>query len=314
MQPVPSHIKVLAGAAAVLVDSRSLVTKYETNRVIKTWAHFFLLKSLTSSGIIKAWTKQKTFLLDFTKMNENSFRTRLLEMKALKLCTVDINTRTITLTSYETAAEILGIEYTGTHSIEYKTATNANQIFQYQLRGDDIRQNQQDQQKELMRKVDKNPLLKSQLTILMQQTFGVTEKQLRQNSFFQEKLLLLQIESFQHGSTLYDIIHSLRADINRSVTGIQKSHSCKSASTISYMKKVMEKYGLLKIEKKTIDSDTDVRSRKTLPGGKDGYKWIKGKKTTAWVLCDQLSFTYATQLAPTKLKPKQIENETKKAA
>lgn len=309
----PIHIKILTGAAAELVTRRALVNKYETNRAIKTWAHFFLLKSLTSSGIIKAWTKQKAHLLQFTKMNENSFRTRLQEMKALGLCTIS-NQRTITLTSFENAAQILGIEFTGTHSIEYKKDTDANQIFQYQLRGDDIRQNQLDQRTELLRKVNKNPLLKSQLIILMQQAFGVTEKQLRQNSFFQEKLLQLQIQSFQHGSTLYDIIHSLRADINRSVKGMQTHHHYKSASSVSYMKKVMAKYGLVKIEKKTIDSDTDVRSRKKLPGGMDGYKWISHKKTTAWVLCDQLSLTYSTQVQPPKIQPKQNENETKKAA
>lgn len=313
MQPAPTHIKILTGCSAELVSGRTLVNKYETNRTIKTWAHFFLLKSLTSSGIIKAWTKQKTHLLEFTKMNENSFRTRLQEMKLLKLCTIS-DQRTITLTSYENAAEILGIDYTGTHSIEYKKENDANQIFQYQLRGDDIRQNQQDQQTELMRKVNKNPLLKSQLTILMQQSFGVTEKQLRQNSFFQQKLLQLQIETFKHGSALYDIIHSLRADVNRGVNGMQKAHSCKSASTISYMKKVMANYGLLKIEKKTIDSDADVRSRKKLPGGLDGYKWMPRKKTTAWVLCDQLSLTYATQVQPPKIQTKQKENETRKAA
>lgn len=313
MQQPPTHIKVLTGASAELVGQRTLVNKYQVNRALKTWAHFFLLKSLTSSGIIKAWTKQKSFLLDFTKMNENSFRTRLQEMKALKLCTIS-QQRTITLTSFETAAEILGIEFTGTHSIEYKKENDANQIFQYQLRGDDIRQNQQDQRTELLRKVNKNPLLKSQLTILMQQAFGVSEKKLRQNSFFQEKLLQLQIESFQHGSDLYDIIHSLRADINRSVTGLQRVHACKSASTISYMKKVMAKYGLLKIEKKAIESDTDVRSRKKLPGGQDGYKWLSAKKTTAWVLCDQLTLTYSTQVAPPKISPNQNQNEAKKAA
>ena len=309
------NVPVIAGCCAELVSSRRLVNKYETNRAIKTWAHYFLLKALTSSGIIKTWTKQKAELLEFTKMNENSFRTRLTEMKNLGLCTITKHTKTITLTSYEKAADILGIEYTGKNNIPYKTDTNENQIFRYQLMGEEIRQNQQDQQTELMRKVNKNPLLKSQLIILMQQEFSVTEKQLRQTSFFQQKLLQLQIETFKHGSALYEITHSLRADINRSVKGMQKAQGAKSASTISYMKKVMAKYGLLKIEKKTIDSDADVRSRKTLPGGRDGYKWFKAKKTTAWVLCDQLSFTYATQVQPPKIQPKQNEkNETRKAA
>lgn len=310
----PQHIKILTGCAAELVADRRLVNAYQTNRTIKTWSHYFLLKHLTSSGILKNWTKQKADLLQFTKMNENCFRTRLREMVALKLCTVHKNSRDITLTSYQNAAEILGIIYQGTHTIEYKTSTNANQFFQYLLRGEDIRQNQQEQLKELMRKVNKNPLLRDQLNILLQQQFGASQKQLKQRSFFQEKLLQLQIDAFKHGSTLYAVIHSLRADINRSVKGMQQAHNCKSASTISYAKKVMQKYGLLNVEKKTVDSKADVRSRLKLPDGKDGYKWFKHKNTTAWVLCDQLTFTYATRLQPPKIKPTEREKQNLKNA
>ena len=122
------NVPVIAGCCAYLVDGRQLVNKYETNRSIKTWAHYFLLKALTTSGFIQEWTRQKASLLEYTRMNENSFRTRLAEMKALGLCTIS-KQHSITLISYRRAADILGIQYTGTNDIQYDTTKKTNQLF-----------------------------------------------------------------------------------------------------------------------------------------------------------------------------------------
>jgi hypothetical protein len=346
VQPLPTHIKVLDGAAPILCGQRQLCGKnitnpahykkrmdngkdvseayyknrttqgYHTNRSIKTWACYFLLKSLTTSGVIQRWTSQRLMLLDFTKMNENSLRTRLAEMKALGLCTISKHSKNIQLVSFEKAADILDIVYTGTIEIEYKTNTDAKQIFQYQLRGEDVRLNQAAQLEQLIKKVNKNPLLKSQLIVLLQQQFGCTEKQLRQHTFFQQKLLHLQQITFTNGSALYTIIHQLRADVNRGVDKIQQQHNYKCPTSVSYMKSIMKKYGVVAIEKKHIDSKPGIRSRKFLPDGKEGYKWIEAKMSTQWVLTDQLTLLYKTIVQPPKIKPeeKKKQNQMKKAA
>jgi len=123
------YVAVLKGAASELVTHRELRNSYKTNRSIKTWATYFLLKSLTTSGHISNWTAQKADLLDYCKMTENCFRARLRELQTLKLITVAKKNRNIELTSFTTAAEILGIEYAGTIKIEYNDKQPGQNIF-----------------------------------------------------------------------------------------------------------------------------------------------------------------------------------------
>ena len=115
---LPVQVPILIGAADHLVYCRELRNKYQTNRTIKTWATYFLLKALTPSGLIKHWTAQRQRLLSFCKMTENCFRARLNEMKALQLVTIT-DTRSIRLVSYQRAAEILDIPYEGLIKINY---------------------------------------------------------------------------------------------------------------------------------------------------------------------------------------------------
>ncbi|MFZ4056977.1 MAG: hypothetical protein ACOYKE_02510 [Ferruginibacter sp.] len=301
-------VAVLNGAAEVLVTHRELRSRYCTNRSIKTWATYFLLKSVTTSGVIRDWTKQKNKLLAYCKLTENVFRARLAEMVELKLVELSKN-RSLLLTSFETAADILGIEYTGTIKIQYNDTLPGKQIFQYFLRAEEFRANQHKQLAALTYYASKNPLLKNQLLQLLDK-HGFELKRLENDSvYFQKSLLSLQQHAFKEGSPLLSIIHQLRADINRSVTGIKKSHGYKSAQSASYLKNVMRKMQLISIEKICIESNE--RSRLYIAGEerpREAYKWLPSKKRTAWFLTDQIAFKFHTEL------PKIQKNEKKKIA
>ncbi len=318
-------IKIITGAADVLVSHRDMRNKYCTNRDIKYWSTYFLLKSLTSSGVIRSWTKQKTFLLDFCKMTENCFRNHLAELQKLKLIKLTKN-RTILLTSFETAAEILGIEFTGHTIIDYDTSISGNQIFQYLLRGEEIRSNQAKQLKTLWYYVGKNPLLKDALFTLLVKD-GADKKLLEKDiTYFQEQLLQLQQQAFKDGSPLLDLLTTCRADINRGVKCIQEYHTYKSKQSVSYMKNRMVTLQVIKVTK--VCTKSPQRSRLYIPangdnaskttgsfstpsgdGGKrhrDGYKYLPATKETAWFLTDQVTHNYKSQ--------QQQKNEKKKAA
>jgi hypothetical protein len=313
-------IKIITGAAEILVSQRELREKYETNRDIKYWSTYFLLKSLTSSGVICQWTKQKESLLDFCKMTENTFRNHLSKLKELKLIKVTKN-RTILLTSFETAADILGISFTGHTIIDYDTSTQGNQIFQYLLRGEEIRSNQAKQSKTLWYYVGKNPLLKDALFTLLVKD-GADKKLLEKDiTYFQEQLLLLQQQAFKDGSPLLDILTTCRADINRGVKRIQEYHTYKSKQSVSYMKGRMVELQVITVTKVCIKSKERSRLYIPIDGSnasrasdhpaakkrhRDGYKYLPATKETAWFLTDQVTHNYKSQ--------NQQKNEKKKVA
>lgn len=299
------YVPILIGAAEALVKHRELRNKYCTNRSIKTWSTYFLLKSQTSSGLISCWTEQKQSLLSYCKMNENSFRARLSEMMSLKLITME--GRNIRLVSFEKAASILDIDYEGTIKIEYDDTLPGQQTFQYFLRAEELRGNMITQLKALMFYLAKNPLIKAQLELLLTHN-GADVTRLQQPGYFQTQLLKLQQTSFAKGSDHWDIIIQFRADLNRSINGIKENHTYKSAQSVSYMKSKMLAMKIISVEKVKVESNT--RQRIYVPEGtnkRDGYIYNPATKKTTWQLCDQVSFKYGHSY------PKQ-QNESKKKA
>lgn len=244
-------------------------------------------------------------------MTENSFRARLEELQQLKLIRVQDN-RSISLISFESAASILGIDYEGTIKIEYDQTLPGKQIFQYFLRAEEIRSNQQRQLMALWYYSNRHPLIKDALTEMLIKQLGSDQKELQKNlTYFQQQLLLLQQKAFKDGSPLLEFVLTFRADINRSVFGIKMQHSYKSCQSVSYMKKVMKKMEIITIQKVCIEST--ARARIYIPDGRrrrEAYKYIKSTKKTAWFLTDQINFLFKTEL----VTPKKNEVPKKTAA
>ncbi|RTL56261.1 MAG: hypothetical protein EKK37_17460 [Sphingobacteriales bacterium] len=310
INPYPSSVAILTGAPQELVTHRELRYEYHTNRSIKAWSVYFLLKSLTTSGKIQNWNRQIPRLTYWCQCNEKTLRSRLNELIRLKLIELTGIRGDIVLTSFKKAADILGIQYTGTYNINYNPTThNGNQIFQYLLRGEEIRHNQQTQLEALRYKLDKNPSLKNNLHLMLKQQGADDRKLSNDIAYFQAQLLILQKRLFKEGSELLSYVMELRADINRSCCGIKQQHNYLSAQSVSYMKKRLRNLKLCNIQSVIIESAT--RSRLYVPDGldkkRDGYKWLGKKKATAWRLCDQVTFLYESNLQPK-------QRETRKAA
>ncbi len=287
------HVAILTGAAECLVNQRELRTKYQTNRQIKYWSTYFLLKALTTSGQIKNWRSQRPLILGFLQMNENTFYNHLQALQTLNLVQVD-EAYNIKLASYKAAAGILEITYTGLTIIPYNPLKNAGkQIFQYFLRAEEFKHQQQRQISGMMHHLGKNPLLRNDLQHYLMQA-GADEKKLKEPRYFREQLLKLQIAAFRHGSANLDYIMTRRADVNRSNGAIQKNHSYISKRSASYLKMRMKKLHIIAIQKICVESKE--RSRLYVPGedGKrtEAYKWNKKSQKTIWFLTDQITFNY----------------------
>lgn len=291
MRSTKVFIPVLQGAPELLVSKRQLQKAYYTNDQIKTWATFFLLKALSSSGCIKIWTKQKQFLLEYCKCCENSFRKRLKEMKNIGLVSIS-SSHSLLLISYERASKILGIPFTGLIKIEYDLSQSGQQIFQYHLRATEIRSNQLAQVHMLWYYAGKNPLLKNALTKLLIQQGSNLNRLQQEPLFFQQELLKLQKNAFKEGSPLLSIIHSLRADINRSCRKIQEQHNYVSKQSVSYMKRRLMQLQLVSVKKVCVKSKKQSRMYLVDALGnkeRELFKWLGKEKVTAWFLCDQIT-------------------------
>ena len=264
---------------------------YQTNPAIRYWSTWFMLKAITESGLIKNWINQKEFLLSFCKITETTFRSHLKELMRLNLLNISSD-YSINLTSYEKAADILGVHYTGTYTIKYDIRDENKQSFQYLLRAEEMRNNQQKQLDALIFKADKNPVLKEWLMPIFARD-GYSEVQLKNDpKLFQVLLFKLQQQAFVHGSEIYKEIHALRADVNRGVSKIKDDHNYVSAQSASYLKSVMIKQGIIEVEQKFLVSHH--RCRLYVPKaegeqyGKEAYKYLPHQKKTGWRLTDQV--------------------------
>lgn len=297
---MPAAVPVLIGAAEALVTQRELrgqyVTKggtgYHTNQAIKTWACWFQLKALTTSGKIKAWTQQVTRLLSFVQMNENTFRRRLQEMQQLELISIT-EEYDILLASYQDAALILDIPYQGTIQIDYNPEkNNGKQIFQYFLRAEEIKVRQQKQREALTYHLNKNPLLKNNLHVLMVQQGSDSHRLDRDPEYYRQQLLKLQMQLFKKGSDILDYVMQRRADCNRSTSLIKEDHHYRGPASVTYLKRKLQQLDLVKIDRVSVESDCRSRLYIFSPLSdkkRDGYKWNDKKKQTFWRLCDQVA-------------------------
>ncbi len=294
-RPFPTHVPVPIGWPEELVTRQQLRNKYFTNRDIDTVGYWLLLKALTKSNQIQNWRGQKKYLLGWLKCSEKSFYSRLEEMIRLQLVEKVDKQCNIFLVSYEKAASALDITWCGNYPLTYNPNQNAGRkIFQYILRAEEIRSNQDHQFDTLHHKLEKNPQDKIQLHYLMVKAGADGQRLYKDRQYFQERLLLLSMQLFKEGSEHLKLVQDYRADINRSVATIAKHHCYKSKQTVSYKKFIMEKLGLISREKKSVRSSE--RSRLYVPDGKggkrDAYKWIGRQKSTALFLTDQISFLY----------------------
>lgn len=306
------NVPVLIGAADQLVTLREKKNVYMVNPHLKYWATWFLLKTFTTSGRIQAWNKQKAELLQFLRMSDGSFRNQLYKLQQLKLITIEKSAvgrdRDIALTSYKEAAAIMGIIYKGTELIEYKPHTYENeaQVFRYLLAAKEIVSNQQLQLDELYRKFQKNCSGHTTEILLQLQKIGADAKRCTTDKqYLQQQLLKLQKIVFREQSEMANVTFSLRADINRSCKKMAADHNYAHAQSASFIKKKLQKLGACTIEKVRVHSDARTRLYVPCSDGRrrDGYKWIKGSKQTAWFLCDQISvFTNGSVPAPVQTK------------
>jgi hypothetical protein len=270
-------ISIPVDLASYAVWQRSLCRKYETNQVIKALDTWLLLKNDTRSSWIQDWNKQKTWLLKLCKISESIFRHRLRVLSDLKLIRYD---RTgIRLCSWNQLERTFEIATDRKFTIQYNL--NDKQRIQEWLIATEIRENQSRQAYKVNQKLNKNPELYRVFTDAIINA-GADRNKLNDRSYFLQWLKILYHEDFIKASKIHAELIEVRPDTNRSVKGMANAWCYKAPQSVSYWKGILQKSGIIDVDKLQIRSTDRVRNKHCR------VLWLKKDLQTLLCLCDQI--------------------------
>lgn len=234
------QVKILKGISSVLVGKRELCKTYVTSTDIKPNDTFHCLKAMTTAGQIQNYPKQMEAIKVFCKTSKSTFYNRLhwLEKRGLAWTIKG----TLYLASWEKYAQYYELETIEFHLINYDTE-NKGQTIEYILKTVEIAENQQRQNKEIQRKINKTP----EIELAFNSRCRVQGKTAE---FTLNNLHHVQRETYSQGAADYDVLHSVNPDVNRSAKSIKKAYGFVSNRNVAYLKRQLEKRGLAKVTKR----------------------------------------------------------------
>jgi len=271
--------KIPHGFASYLVRQREQRSVYQTNRAVKVYGFFSLLKTITSTGIIKNYHQQITDISQLTKRSTSSVYAYIGHCKKLGLLTTE--GRNIQLTGWKAIINKHDeCVYTPIYTTLQYDPANELQTAEYMIYAAEIAENQQKQTKAVIKSIGNNLLLAEALNV--KQT--TTKKDV-------ETLQRLQVLTFVSGKTDpdYELIHSLNADVQRTAKTLRKAYGMKSRRTVKYLKKQLIKRGIAKVEKRLLQSPDCSRVNKSTYY--TGYN--PANKNTFWKRPDSINLLCA---------------------
>lgn len=268
------RLKIPQGLSRSIVADRQLRNTYQTNRSIKYYGFYCALKSLTSSGLIKNYAEQIEFLCHAVKKSRSSFYTYLNE--CIKLNLIQKNNDHLRLTCWDNLIERFNLKDKIFTEYTYDTEQKG-QTPEYYLASAEIQENQQYQASNVLKQIRQNPHIKSILN----------EKEANVNTV--EKLQWLQMKTFVNGcngsEAIYSVLHSLNADIHRSVPTLRKAFNLKSNRSVGYLKGQLEERGFAVIKERLLKSPERMRKNRVF------YHtgWDKTTLESTWQLPDSIT-------------------------
>lgn len=278
--------------ARAVVWKRKLVTKYETNQLIKAIDTWLVLKHETTSGYIQEWNQQKQRLLSICKCSEAIFRHRLKLLHSLDL--VSFSRHAIRICSWETLGQVFEIDTRSRLTIQYNIYDK--QRLQEWIIAAEIEENKARQTFSVITKLNKNPEVKAAVTAAMIAA-GADRSKVDDVDYFLSWMRNLYYNDFIRVSDLHQVLIEFRPDNNRSVRGISDAWNCKHPVTVSYWKKQLRQKKIIDVVSLQIESEDRARN----PYCK--VLWLKQPKQTLLCLCDQIEILKPWLLVAAEILP-----------
>lgn len=242
------QLKVLYGLASDCVYMRQKRNKYETNRAIKAFGMYIILKNITTSGIVQNPFQQSTYLEGIFKTSFRTLRRWAIEAESLGLIEQTIENGAIScwkLTSIKKVCELydLNIKY---HSIEYDV-NDQQKTIEYYLKALEIYENKEKQAKAFETKISKKPALK----MAIQQLSGNQEP--KEANSQRAQLQKFQASTFTHGIPSLEVYQMIQDTANpnfdRSAKGFRKAYKFKSNLSVTYLRRQLETRGFISLSR-----------------------------------------------------------------
>ncbi len=268
------QLKIPQGLSRSIVADRQLRKAYQTNRAIKYYGFYCALKSLTTSGLIQNYVEQLEEICNAVKKSRSSFYNYVNE--CIKLELIEKENANLKLTSWDKIIERFGIRERNFTAFIYDT-DKKEQTPEYFLMSAEIKENQQYQANNVLKQIRQNPQIRN---ILNEKETSVATV---------NKLQWLQMKTFVDGcggsEVIYSTLHSLNADIHRSVPKLRKAFNFKSNRSVGYLKCQLEERGFADIKGRLLKSSCRMRKSKAI------YftGWDKQAKVSTWQLPDAIT-------------------------
>lgn len=271
-----------------LFSTRSLVIKYETNRTLKSYAFYALLKTTTQSGKLTNYKDQAKFLRKLFKCTRNTLPTIIAQLQQLKL--IEIEGTDLKLVSFERAAELVELPYKRGDDVVIEYNIDSKEKIYHLFFAAEIAINQRTQLNAIQKKLLFNSEACHQLTLVASQLTGIDFKIIKAMPIdeFCKLIFSLQKNQFVKESKYFKLLNIVRVDVNRKLGNLVAAWGFKSYLSATYIKRKLHQLQLIKLEKQSpIYSECGNRIRTISKKYID--KFNHQNKLTAWFIPDQLN-------------------------
>lgn len=271
--PTILPVKIYNELVTNIVKSRKLQNRYQTADLIKPIGDYFILKASTTSGIIPNYAKNLSSVLELLNISKATFYARLKVLEAANL--VRRSGGSLIFSSYQFL--IQAYEITEVSNITVINYQPKKHKFYELLNASVLYVKSHEIQESIDRKINKVAEFKE---LIQQRKKQSDSKDLRDSDF----LLKLQIENFVN-ATQTEETELINPDHNVTARYIRKQFNFKSYKSVAYLKKKLQKDGLISVNKRWYTSEG--RARKT----KQYCAYLNECKATLWRLPDEIIFS-----------------------
>lgn len=273
-------IRIPYALARFAVWQRKLVSKYETNQLIRALDTWIVLKSESECSLLQNWNLQKQYLFELCKCSESVFRHRIKLLASLQLISLDGGH--IRLVSWKDLGAILQIDLNVRESfgLQYNIH-DGKKLYQWII-ATEMADNENRQRAAIIAKVKKNPAARKKLAASAIAA-GADPKRINDMNYLHTWMRIMYMATHLRESEIHALLISMRPETSRSVYGIANAWCARSAQTASYWKGILKKYGIIDISKLQIVSQSRARNEYC------AVKWLKSEKQTMLPLCDSIT-------------------------
>lgn len=281
------HIKIPVALAGEILCMREKRNSYETNRTLKNFTSFLILKAASTYGVYNNYRKQIGYIATLCQCSKQTMFKRLAWMESETL--LQFEGGNIRLNGWKHVATKYGVSLKQFKTIHCDTSIHKNLHLHFFAA--EIEENKKRQAYMIERKLNKNSALKNAVQNVCIQ-FGADKAKIENFAYLHKYMQTIFTTSFIAKPDIHNLLINVRPDCNRSVKTLAAAWEFKSPQSVSYYKAKLAAEKIASIDKgKRITSQTRARNEAA------HVIWNKSRKQTVLCLVDHIEILQQNPLA-----------------